>query len=284
MQPEFLIYNGLIQKTDENFFNANNRALLYGDGFFESIVAFNQNIPLLINHLNRINDAIKTFEFENNELFSSPEQLKNIILYLARKNKLYKGFKIRITFFRDFGGLYLAENNKMNYIIQTQSIDFQKFEYNSSGNRINIYNDFQRNFSLFSKFKTLNSLNNVFAAKFAHKYGFDDVLFLNHKNNIVESTNSNVFFVFENQIFTPKIDEGCVEGVMRNFLINNAKELKINISEKEIPIEYLISADEIFFTNAVVGLKYVSAYQSRRYTGFFPKKIIPLLNEILYLN
>ena len=59
---------------------------------------------------------------------------------------------------------------------------------------------------------------------------------LNSENNIIESANSNLFYVQEGVIYTPKLSEGCVDGNMRN-LIMNLKQLTFQIQETKVELK-----------------------------------------------
>ncbi|MBN2664028.1 MAG: aminotransferase class IV [Bacteroidales bacterium] len=283
MEAEFFISNGVLKRSNEPEFKINNRAFLFGDGFFESIIAFNHNIPFLDLHLKRINQAIKIFQFTNFEIFINPTLLKEQIIFLARKNKLYKTYKIRITIFRESGGLFKPTSNKLNYIIQTQKLNVDKFEFDRRGLKIDIYDEVKINYSPFSKFKTLNSLPYIFAQQFALEHNLDDVFLLNHKNNIVETSNSNVFLLVDNKVFTPSIDCGCVEGISRHIIINILYDLNIPITQTSINLELVNSATEIFLSNAIKGVQKVLAFQAKRYSSMLSSKILKLLNEKFYI-
>lgn len=283
MIPEFFIYNGLLKRTSEPVFSINNRGFNYGDGFFESIIAFNQVIPFLNLHLTRINKAIDVFKFTDAKFFQSPSEVNNTILYLARKNKHYKTFKIKIVVFRETGGLFNPTNSKLNYIIQTFKLEKSKFELNSSGLKLGVYSDMKKCYSPVSQFKTLNSLVNIFAQQYSLDKGFDDALILNSNNHVVETSNSNVFLVVGNEVITSDVSSGCVAGISRHIIIIILKQLKINVNLQNIDVNTIEQADEVFLTNAVSGVKYVLAFNNRRFSNQLSRKLISELNKKFYM-
>ncbi len=269
----YIIYNGILKLEEENIFSSKNRAFLYGDGFFETIFAFNNQIPFLEFHLERLNKAIKTLHLISNDLFKDREALKNIITYLARKNKLYKRYRVRITIFRNSGGYFRANDNSFSYTIHTYSLPDDNFKLNDKGLIIGVYPDIKKNYSPLSQFKTLNSLSNVLAANYSFMNNFDDVIILNYLGNIVETSNSNIFFVSKNKIFTPKIEDGCVAGIMRHLIITTLKQKGITVIEESIPLSFLDDTDEIFISNAISGIRFVSVFQTKRFVNFLTRKI-----------
>lgn len=283
MEAEFFISNGILKRSSEPELKINNRAFLFGDGFFESIIAYNQNIPFLDLHLKRINQAIKVFQFTNSDVFTNPALLKDQIIYLARKNKLYKTYKIRITIYRETGGLYKPTSNKFNFIIQTFKLDAEKFDFNRKGLKIDVYDELKICYSPFSKFKTINSLPYIFAQQFAAKNNLDDVILLNYKNDVVETSNSNILLFIDNKIFTPSIESGCVDGISRHIIINILNDFKIPVIQAPFNIELVKSADEILLSNAIKGIQNVLAFQTKRYSNILCHKILKLLNEKFYI-
>lgn len=281
MNKEFFIQNGIIYKTDEPTLNTNNRAFLYGDGFFESIYAFNSNIPFLKYHLTRIKKAFNVFDFEEISIFNNLDDLTQLILFLAHKNKLYKAFRIRVTFFRYPGGLYNPLSKKANFTIHTSKLDFDKLYFNENGLKVDLFDLIKKDFSIISPFKTICP-QSVLAMNYANMNNLDDVIFLNYKNNIVETSNSNIFISINNELFTPSINEGCVEGIMRQIIINIANSLNLKIHETEIKIDFLNSAQEIILTNSISGIRYVSAFRTKRYMNFTTKKLFNELSQTFF--
>ena len=284
MKEEFYIYNGVLQKESEPIISINNRAFQYGDGFFETMFAYNNNVPFLNLHLSRIDKAMKVFQFISFDLFKEIEELRTLIVFLARKNKLYKAYRVRLSIFRNQGGYYSPSDNSISYTIQTTPLPYDKFYLNSEGLKIDIYKDLQKDFSILSPFKTSNSLIYILASKYAISNQFDDVLLLNSKGNIVESSHSNVFFVVDNKIYTPSINEGCIDGIMRHLIIYTLKEQNIAIEETEISMDILDNCDEIFLTNAITGLRFVSMYRTKRYINFTTKNILQELMKKTFIN
>ena len=274
MSPEFHIFNGALKKSSEKVLSISNRAFLYGDGFFETMFAYNNNVLFLRSHLSRIEKAMKIFQYIPFDLFKDIEELRSLIIYLARKNKLYKAFRIRLSIFRNTGGYYKPTDNSISYSIQTTHLSYDKFFMNKEGLTVDVYKEFRKDYSPLSEFKTCNSLIYILASKFALANQLDDVLLLNSKDKLVESTNANVFFVVDNKIYTPKIEDGCIAGIMRHLIIYTLNDLGIEVEEKSLSEDILKQSDEIFLTNSVSGIKFVSSLGIKRYINFTSKRLL----------
>lgn len=285
MDDVFYIYNGIIKRTAEPFVTIKNRAISYGDGFFESILAYNENIPLLSKHILRIEKAFRALSLNRINLLLNYNELKHSILFLAHKNKIYKTYKIKITVFRDSKGLYRPESNDASYIIETVKLENDYFHLNTVGLKIDIYHNIHKSYSSISAFKTLNALPSVLGQLYASQNNLDDVLFTDINNNIVESTNANIFALYNNVLITPPISSGCVEGIMRNVIINEVSEhLNLKVKELDLTEQILINSSELILTNSIIGVKYVLAFKQRRYFNVLSIQINSFLNNFFFKN
>jgi len=284
MNEVFYIYNGTIKKASEPIEIQNNRAMAYGDGCFETILAFNSQIPLLLKHIQRLIKTAEVLSLELPNEIKDYNTLTNFILYLAHKNKLYKTFRAKLTVYRNSQGLYRPNSNSVSYLIETFAVEQNKFQLNLNGLKIDIYSDITKNFSAISSFKTLNALANVLGQIYAKNNGLDDVLFLNLENNIVEATSSNVFIVNEdNSVQTPPLSSGCIDGVMRGYLIENILPfLNLKFIEKNFSVIDLTNAKEVFLSNAIWGVRYVLSFKNKRYFNSISQLIINALNNKLF--
>ena len=253
-----VLNNKLIDSTKINLTNKN-RGFLYGDGFFESIKIFNQSPFNFNNHYNRLELSAV---FLGLKFSLSKQELLIKLTELIYSNKLVNG-SIRITIFRDSDGKYYPNINESSYIITSLDDKNSSFQKNNSLS-LGVYNDNLKSKSKLSNIKSLNSLIYVLASKYAKINGFDDVLLLNSNNNIIESTNSNLFLKVNDVIYTPPLSDGCVDGSMRKLLIPII-EKKIKIIYKSLQIEDLFESDEVILSNAISGIKRVTFFKKREY-------------------
>jgi branched-chain amino acid aminotransferase len=111
------------------------------------------------------------------------------------------------------------------------------------------------------------------AAMFAHEQKLDESIVLNAKGFIADGSKTNLFLIKDNKIYTPALIEGPVNGVMRRHLVNELKKENYSIIEKEIKIEDLLDADEVFFTNALRGIQWAEKFRDKTYKNTITKKI-----------
>ena len=98
---------------------------------------------------------------------------------------------------------------------------------------------------------------------YARGNNFDNAILFNTDANVIECSNSNIFIVKEDIIYTPPVSDGCVSGTMRGWVLNNETVIEKSLSEKEI-----LNADEIFITNAVSGIIPIKKVEETEFFSF----------------
>ena len=95
--------------------------------------------------------------------------------------------------------------------------------------------------------------NSILASLEIKKAGFDEALLLDHEGYVAEGPGENVFIVKENKLLTPSMGT-ILGGITRDSVIQIAKDLKIEVVEKQITVEELKSSDEAFFTGTAAEI------------------------------
>eukprot|EP01137_Pigoraptor_chileana_P013399 Opistho-2@66872 len=119
------------------------------------------------------------------------------------------------------------------------------------------------------------------AGLYQKQHRLDEALLLNQNGFLCESTSSNVFIVYQKQIYTPALSEGCVAGVMRSVIIQLAKMNDIPLIEAQINPQILNEAEEVFITNASSGIRWVMGYGRKRYFNEVAKMLSAKLNALI---
>ena len=272
----WLNYNGKIYKSDTQIIGADNRGLRYGDGLFETIKMKNGQLVLEDEHFARLWKGMKVLQFAIPKHFD-PDKLQDEIVQLTAKNQHEAAARIRITVFRGNGGLYDAADHFPNYIIQTWLLPQGNGELNSNGLDIGIYTEVKKSCDILSSLKTNNYLPYVMAALKAKNEKWNDAVVLNNHERICDSTIANIFTIKEGIIYTPALNEGCVAGVMRNYLLNNLSQNGFTCKEKEITIDEFLDADEIFLTNSIYNIRWVKTVNDQYFGNAVIQKIYATL-------
>jgi branched-chain amino acid aminotransferase len=200
------------------------------------------------------------------------------IVELIEKSKIEDGGRCRLSLDRKTGGAYLPDSNDATFYIEVYPYKVNHFELNAKGLEVDIYRDIKLHKNFLSNFKTKTGIPYVMASISANEQGLDDLFLTNEKGNILESGSCNVFIVSNGVLYTSGLDEGCIAGTMRMQIINLALQNNIKVYECSILPQNLLSADEVFFTNAIRGINWVGGYRTKRYQNNMSRRLIILLN------
>jgi len=282
MNSHQLSYNGDFYSEDTALFTADNRAFRYGDSLFETIHCNGTQIQFFDEHIERLKLGMNQLHMEIPDNF--PEIIEQNIKSLITKNKSFLGTRIRLSIFRNSGGLYTPKTNRISYLIESSKLEEPQYFLNKKGLKIGLFDTYKKTSNSLSGFKTGNSLPFILAGLHKSEKKWDDCLLINERQNLVESVSSNLFVVKDGILFTPSLESGAVNGIMREQIIQIALDLGITVYDDCImKPEQLMEADEIFLSNAIVGIRWVVAYGERRYFNRSAKVLIEELNKRAFL-
>ena len=273
-----IIFNQQILRKEEFQISIANRAFLYGDGLFESVKIINGKPFNLDVHLKRLFSAALLL---NLEISISRNDFQDDIEILIRENNIKKGGNLKILVFREEGGKYLPENNQASSLIMSETSDKNSFSLNKKGLELGLFKTQLKPMNKLSNYKTISALQSVMCLLDARQKGKDDCLMFNTENRIIESANSNIFYVKNNIIFTPQLREGCVDGTMRNCILS-LKDLDYKIVENEVKIGDILEAEEVFLTNAIQGVRWVSQIEAQQFTDQkISQSLVDKINQLV---
>ncbi len=263
MNEHFFIYNDACFHRDEPVINADNNALRYGDGLFETMRMHEGRIWNVDFHFERLFSGMKTLQFDIPEYFSKGFILRTVN-ELKFKNSILGNARIRLMIFRGDGNIFDSKNNSFNYIIETWPLT-EAIELNEKGLILDIFPDARKSCDSFSNLKSNNYLPSVMAALFATKNKLDDAIIVNAFGRVCESAIANVFILKDYKIFTPPLLEGCVSGVMRRWMLEKFSLKNYKVVEKNLVTDELLNADEFFLTNSIHPVRWVKDFRGKTY-------------------
>jgi branched-chain amino acid aminotransferase len=255
-----------------------NRAFLYGDGFFESMRWHKDKIYFYDDHFTRIRKSFEILKLNDDRL--EKDLLQKQIETLIKDQNINNDARIRLTFFRIAEGFYTPEISTTGLLIQAKEWENNSYLLNETPITMGFYHDHYKNRSSLSNIKSLNSLVYVLAGIHVKENNWDDAVLLNDTGNVCEATSSNIFMVSNDVIYTPRLSEGCVGGVMRQQAIRLADKGGIKLIEKPISKEELLEADEVFLTNGIRGFITVGKCENKIYKTEIVNQFAIALNNI----
>lgn len=266
--PSWVLYNNKFYVSGESVFPSDNRGYRYGDGFFETIKCLRGKIVLQDLHAERFFKTMDLLQFDRPPHLNSSslfEQVKKLI----QKNKHFDLCRIRLSVSRGRGGLYDPENHDPNILIESYNLSPEKIAYNSNGLVAGIYNEAIKTSDQFSHLKTNNYLCYVMAALHAKKNRWNEAFLCNASGMLADATIANIFILKNGTVQTPSLNDGCIDGVMRKYLLRFLQKQNIPVQEGNISKDDLMQATEVFVTNAISGVRWVQQIENNRFINKF---------------
>lgn len=268
-------HNGTLLPADGPVLGADNRGYHFGDGLFESIRIIQGKPCFMDHHWARLSTgaALLRIELPNTLDRSGMErQIKDLV----ERTGITSG-RCRITVYRSGGGQYRPVTNAGGYTMEIVPLDHPTYTLNETGLMVDLWPEMRKPINELSRHKTMNCQYYIMAALWSQQRGLDDCLLQNERGNIIESSSGNLFIVSNGVLYTPSLTDGCLGGVMRAQIINIALANGIKVYECSLNPQNLLAADELFFTNAVRGIQWVSGYRTKRYMHRMAQTLLDLL-------
>ena len=255
--------NGQLVDHEKAVISVFDHGLLYGDGIFEGIRAYNGRVFKLDEHIDRLFNSARAILLE---IPLSKKALEEAVVTTLRANRLRDAY-IRLVVTRGEGDLGLDPRHcgKPTIVIITDKIALYPKEYYEKGLSV-ITSAIKRNIpeALNPSIKSLNYLNNVLAKAEASRSNVPEAILLNREGYVTECTGDNIFVVKENTLVTPPTWAGTLEGITRNIVMDIAKNrLKLLVKEDVFTPYHVYVGDEVFLTGTAAEVVPVTEVDGR---------------------
>jgi branched-chain amino acid aminotransferase len=221
--------------------------LLYGDGIFEGIRAYNGRVFKLKEHIDRLFYSAKSILLQ---IPMAHQEIMDAVVETCRRNRIRDGY-IRLVVTRGPGTLGLNPNRckKPSVIIIAGKMQLYPEElYQRGMDIITVPTTRNLHSALNPAIKSLNYLNNILAKIEANNAGCEEAIMLNAEGFVAECTGDNIFIVKEGQLLTPPLSAGALYGITRRVVMELAAESGLKVSEPNLTRYDLFNADECFLT------------------------------------
>ena len=221
--------------------------LLYGDGVFEGIRAYNGRVFKLKEHIDRLFYSAKAILLQ---IPMSPAALMDAVVATCRENRIRNGY-VRLVVTRGVGTLGLNPRSckRPSVIIIADKIQlYPPALYRQGMDIVTVPTTRNLHSALNPAIKSLNYLNNILAKIEANNAGVEEAVMLNAEGFVAECTGDNLFIVKNDQISTPPLSAGALYGITRQTVIGLAEEAGLKVTEPNLTRYDLFCADECFLT------------------------------------
>ena len=264
MEKELQVYiDGVFYPKSQAKVSVYDHGLLYGDGVFEGIRAYNGIVFKLKEHIRRLYRSAHALMLK---IPLSEDEMTQAVVETLRKNSLRDAY-IRLIVTRGEGDLGLDPRKcpKPSVIIITDTISIMSSEAKEKG--ISTVISWVRRHPVDTtthEIKSLNYLNSVLAKMEATAYGADEAIGLDKNGIVAEGVGENLFVVKDGKLFTPPSSTGALAGITAKLATEFAKNLGFSVTEANMTPFQLFTANELFFTGTaaeVVPIREVNRRQ-----------------------
>jgi len=247
VDKELLIYiDGQYYPKSQAKVSVYDHGLLYGDGVFEGIRAYNGSVFKLREHIARLYDSAHVMMLK---IPLTQEQMVQAVVDTLRKNNMKDSY-IRLVVTRGVGDLCLDPRkcDKATVIIITDTIKLHEGIAKTHG-ITTMVSWVRRNpvDGSSHEIKSLNYLNSIMAKIEANMSGVDD-------GTIAEGVGENLFLVKDGKIYTPPTSTGALSGITSKAVVKLAEKLGYKVTVTKLTMVQLFNADELFFTGTAAEI------------------------------
>ena len=255
-EKKFIWKNGEFENWDDSNVHILSHTLHYGTGVFEGVRAYKtENGPAIFRlseHTSRLFDAASKI---NIKIPFSKDELNIIQCNILNQNNLNEGYIRPIVYLGNEGLGLRAKDLSVNVAVAAWEWP-SYMDPIAKEDGISVIKSSHKQYEnpLHSGNKIIGTyFSNTMALHEALDKGADEAIMMDMNGFISEGSGENVFIVKDEVVFTPTIDH-CLNGITRQSVIQMAKDLSIEVHEKDLRYEDLKNADEAFFTGTAVEI------------------------------
>lgn len=262
-------FNGELLPDINVKLSSENRGFKYGDAIFETVKVSNHRVVFWEDHYFRLMSSMRMLRMKIPMEFTL-EFLEQEILKTVAVQDQAISYRARLNVYRKDGGLYTPATNEIDYFIDVKANTYVPKEVYA----VDVFKDFYNYSGLLSTIKTTNRMVNTLASIYAKENDLDNCVLINENKGVVEVTNANIFVLKGNVVKTPALTEGCIKGIVRAKVMEIiAKNDAFTLEETTISPFEIQKADEVFITNAIIGIQAITNYKKKTFTSIFSDKI-----------
>ncbi len=265
-EKKFIWKNGEFENWDDSNVHILSHTLHYGTGVFEGVRAYKtENGPAIFRlseHTSRLFDAASKI---NIKIPFSKDELNIIQCNILNQNNLNEGYIRPIVYLGNEGLGLRAKDLSVNVAVAAWEWP-SYMDPIAKEEGISVIKSSHKQYEnpLHSGNKIIGTyFSNTMALHEALDKGADEAIMMDMNGFISEGSGENVFIVKDEVVFTPTIDH-CLNGITRQSVIQMAKDLSIEVHEKDLRYEDLKNADEAFFTGTAVEITPITKLDQSR--------------------
>jgi branched-chain amino acid aminotransferase len=253
---EKVFLNDELVDIDKAHISATDSGFLYGAGLFETMRSYNGTVFALKDHLDRLFFSARALSIHDTY---DRKYLTDAIYKVLQTNKLTDA-RLRLTLTN--GPMSQPdEQRKATLLITATKLQPYPAEYYKKGVLVVLCPFKQNAGEPTCGHKTISYFPRMIALNHAHQKRAAEALWFTTNNRLAEGCISNVFLVKDSVLHTPPIETPVLAGVARKTVCQIALKNSIKLVEKDLYIDDVLAADEIFLTNVIMQIMPVTAVE-----------------------
>lgn len=246
-----LYVNGEYVKKSEAVISVYDSGFQHGDGVYEGIRAYGRRVYRLDEHIKRLYESCYTLSID---IGMTQDEMKQVVKELVKKNieagihdihmrlQVTRGFKAQT-------GMHPTLNITKSSIVIC--VDEKPPIFNKDG--ITLITTWLKRYNpqyMDPKIHCCNQLNQIMAACDAIRQGADEAIMLDHNGYVAETNSTNLQLIKDGALVLPTLDSQ-LPGITRNTIIKIAKDLGMEVQERNVSVSEFYNADEVFICGTV---------------------------------
>ena len=225
------------------------RGMQYGDGLFETIAVFNGKPRHWQLHMQRLHNGCETLGMASPDAENLRDEIARVALDMPRA-------VVKVIISRGIGerGYVYTTEQMPTRIVASFNFPQYPLSHYQQGVRLRVCDTRLGIQPALAGIKHLNRLENVLARNEWHDDVYAEGLMLDMNGNVIEGTMSNLFWVENGKLFTPRLNQCGVCGIMRQRVIETVADMDIECAEEQAGLERIQHADELFVSNSIIGI------------------------------
>ena len=265
--PEWIWQNGEFKKWADATTHVMSHALHYGSSVFEGIRAYDTPkgpaIFRLTDHIKRLHASAKIYDFE---IPYSVDELNAVCKEMVLRNGLKDAY-IRPVAYRGLGGFGLSADTPIDVAVAT----WQMGAYLGEGVLeqgidacVSSWQRFAPNTIPAGAKAGGNYLSGQLVAREARRLGFGEGIALASTGLLSEGAGENLFLIFDGVLNTTPVSAALLNGLTRHTIITLARDMGLEVVERDLPREYLYLCDELFMCGTAAEITPIRSVDGRR--------------------
>jgi len=253
---ENIFLNDKLVDSDKAYIPVTDSGLLYGAGLFETMRSYNGTVFELDSHLDRLFASAKALSINNPY---DKKYFADAVYAVLKANELTDA-RLRLTLTSGPMG-QPDENRKPTVIIMATKLQPYPAEYYKKGVLV-VLSPFRQNpADPLCGHKTTSYFSRIITLNLAHQKNAAEALWFTTDNRLAEGCISNVFLVKNSVLYTPLTTMPVLPGIARKTVLEIASKNSIQVVEKDLYINDLLDADEVFLTNVIMQVMPVNGIE-----------------------